>query len=155
MASAGGGEWNAIITPRAIINSVSNGDGGRRTVDCCGVLRDHIGGLCLFSGSPHSPVKLFCRRSHCQPHSTEGCRRGDTILLERVWRSCCLLKGFQRYSYWQGCSRTSKYVNLQHTMASFSHAMWSEIHSQCVFHILHCFCICSVFALNVFAVLYL
>lgn len=35
VASAGGGEPNAIITPRAIINSVSNGDGGRRTVDCC------------------------------------------------------------------------------------------------------------------------
>lgn len=35
VASAGGGEPNTIITPRAIINSVSNGDGGRRTVDCC------------------------------------------------------------------------------------------------------------------------
>lgn len=35
VASAGGGEPNAIITPRAIINSVSNGDGGRRIVDCC------------------------------------------------------------------------------------------------------------------------
>ncbi|MED6294440.1 hypothetical protein CHARACLAT_021103 [Characodon lateralis] len=70
VASAGGGEPNAIITPRAIINSVSNGGGGRRTADCCGVLRDAIGGLCLFSGSPNSAVKLFCRHFCCQPHLT-------------------------------------------------------------------------------------
>lgn len=98
VASARGGEANAIITPRAIINSVSDGDGRRRMVDCYGVLGDHIGGLCLFSGSPHSPVKLFCRRSHCQPHSAEDCRQGNTILLERIWSSCCLLKGFQMCS---------------------------------------------------------
>lgn len=35
VASAWGGEQNAIIAPRAVINSVSNGDGRRRMVDCC------------------------------------------------------------------------------------------------------------------------
>ena len=82
MASAGGGEQNAIITPRAIINSVSNGDGGRRTVDCCRVSRDHIGGLCLFSGSPNSAVKLFCRRSLCQPGLTEVCGKGEYTVIK-------------------------------------------------------------------------
>lgn len=82
VASARGGEPNAIITRRAIINSVSNGNGERRAVDCCGVLRDHVRGLCLFSGTPHSPVKLFCRRSHCRLLSTEGCRKGNTILFK-------------------------------------------------------------------------
>lgn len=120
VASARGGEPNAIITPRAIINSVSDGDGRRRTVDCYGVLGDHIGGLCLFSGSPHSPVKLFCRRSHCQPHSAEDCRKGNTILLERIWSSCCLLKGFQMCS----CQIVLAYSKRRiHTVLIFSHAM--------------------------------
>lgn len=81
VASTGGGELNAIITPRAIINIVSNDGGERRAVDCCRVLRERIGGLCLFSGSPHSLAKLFCRCSRCQPRLTKNSTKGNSILL--------------------------------------------------------------------------
>lgn len=56
MASAGGGERNAIITPRAIINSVSNGNGGRRTVDCCRSSEIILEG---FVFSPALPIVLL------------------------------------------------------------------------------------------------
>lgn len=72
VTSAGGGEMNAIITPRAIINSVSNGNGRRRTVDCRRSSEIILEGFVFFPCSPHSPVKLFCSRSHCQPLSSEG-----------------------------------------------------------------------------------
>lgn len=56
VASAGGGEPNAIITPRAIINSVSNGDGTRRTVDCCRSSEIILEG---FVFSPALPIVLL------------------------------------------------------------------------------------------------
>lgn len=98
MASAGGGELNAIITPRAIINSVSNGNGGRRAVDCCGVLRDHIGELCLFSSSPHGPVKLFYRRSGSQLRiSAEGSRKGNNSFIKTLDCFKASKKNWQEY----------------------------------------------------------
>lgn len=52
----GGGGPNAIITPRAIINSVSNGGGGRRTVDCCRSSEIILEG---FVFSPALPIVLL------------------------------------------------------------------------------------------------
>lgn len=73
VTSTGGGEMNAIVTRRAIINSVSNGNGRRRTVDYCRSSEIILEGFVFFSPcSPHSPVKLFCSHSHCQPLSSEG-----------------------------------------------------------------------------------
>lgn len=51
-------------------------------MDCCRVLRDHIEGLCLLSGSPFRAVKLFLVYFHCQPCLTEGCMRINVVELQ-------------------------------------------------------------------------
>lgn len=78
-------------------------------MDCCGVLRDHIGGLCLLSCSPHSSVKLFCGRSHCQPCSTEGLQEGKHYSLIKALE---LMLPVERFPDWRGRSSVTKYRNL-------------------------------------------
>lgn len=96
VASAREEELNAIITPMAIINSVSNGD-GERTVDCWGVLRDHVRGLCLFL-SLHTCLLTILQAVLLSASFHWGCRNWNSI-------------HHKGHGAWVACWEASKYIN--------------------------------------------